>query len=465
MTPVTISVMAVAKLIERLLLPLLCLSPFLLRAQAQPADSVQPVDSAYMARIEQLMDSAEEATRLHLLVGNLERQMLHDETSLHTDMFLPLLGGLIQTAADRKFNRRDGLFRYHNTEWQDYVPAFAPLATAYTLRAIGVESRSTPKRMLTANALSLALAVGTSQLLKHTTNELRPNGRNRESMPSGHVTMAFLSATILHREYGHHSPWISVGGYTAATATQWLRLRHNAHYANDLLVGAGLGISTAHLGYFITDQIFGTGEIHPPRLSPRDLSRQASFLHGSTSVALFSGAEWGGRRLPVSSVQLLTSDVPDDVRLRTSTTLSSGIEGTCFLTSRWAVDAILRLTTTRVKADATDLPVAVSGENLNQYHLDAALRYSLPVASQCRVAFRLLAGDCLTASTDFRSLSNGRRLFRIPTTHRFEVGAGLSFDVLGSQKFVTGFSADWLHAGSSPTPHRCVLSSYWKILL
>ena len=56
--------------------------------------------------------------------------------------------------------------------------------------------------------------------VKHSANVTRPDGSNNHSFPSGHTAMAFMAATMLHKEYGTtRSPWYSIGGYTVATAT------------------------------------------------------------------------------------------------------------------------------------------------------------------------------------------------------------------------------------------------------
>src|SRR5690606_16683641 len=85
--------------------------------------------------------------------------------------------------------------------------------------------------------------------LKHTTNQLRPNGENRESLPSGHTAQAFLAASILHTELRHRSNWYGVGAYTIATSVGVLRMLNNAHWQSDVFVGAGIGILSSHLAY------------------------------------------------------------------------------------------------------------------------------------------------------------------------------------------------------------------------
>lgn len=61
---------------------------------------------------------------------------------------------------------------------------------------------------------------------------------------------------MLHKEYGHRSPWYSIGGYTVATVTGVTRQLNNRHWMSDIMVGAGIGILATELGYFLADLIF-----------------------------------------------------------------------------------------------------------------------------------------------------------------------------------------------------------------
>lgn len=85
--------------------------------------------------------------------------------------------------------------------------------------------------------------------LKQVTDQERPNGENRESMPSGHAAQAFLAASILNTELKHKSPWYGVGAYTIATSVGVFRMLNNKHWQSDVFVGAGIGMLSSHLAY------------------------------------------------------------------------------------------------------------------------------------------------------------------------------------------------------------------------
>ena len=73
---------------------------------------------------------------------------------------------------------------------------------------------------------------------------------------SGHTAFAFAAATILHKEYGQtRSPLYSIAGYSLATITGVGRVLNNRHWVSDVLVGAGIGIVSTDLGYFLSDVI------------------------------------------------------------------------------------------------------------------------------------------------------------------------------------------------------------------
>lgn len=143
----------------------------------------------------------------------------------------------------------------------DDVLEFVPYATVLTLKACGVESRDDWRGLAAATAMSLAVTAGTTHILKHSVREWRPDDTDRSSFPSGHTAVAFAGATVLHHEYGHVSPWISVGGYAVATLTAADRVRRDRHYWHDVAAGAAIGVLATELTYVITDRIFPRRDI------------------------------------------------------------------------------------------------------------------------------------------------------------------------------------------------------------
>ncbi len=139
----------------------------------------------------------------------------------------------------------------------DDILRWVPLAATVGMKVSGVDSQSSWKR-LTVNTLStLALTVGVTYCLKHTVHSMRPDKSDHYSFPSGHTSAAFANATILHKEYGHVSKWVSISGYAVAAFTAYDRVRLDRHHWMDVIAGGAIGIASAELGYWLGDKITG----------------------------------------------------------------------------------------------------------------------------------------------------------------------------------------------------------------
>ncbi len=160
----------------------------------------------------------------------------------------------------------------------DDILQYTPYATVLTLKACGVGSRSDWPQLAANTAMSFVVSAGVTYTLKHTVNEWRPDRSDRRSFPSGHATFAFAGATVLHHEFGHVSPWISVGGYTVATLTAADRVRRDRHHWYDVAAGAAVGVLSTELTYFVTDRLF-------PRLS-RKGNMSMAFTGNTLDVAV-----------------------------------------------------------------------------------------------------------------------------------------------------------------------------------
>ena len=133
----------------------------------------------------------------------------------------------------------------------DDFSQYAPTAAVYGLNLCGVEGQH--------DAIGQALILGTAYALmgisvstiKHTTKVERPDGSTFNSFPSGHTATAFVGAEVLRREYWHVSPWIGMAGYAVAAGTGFLRMYNNRHWLTDVLAGAGIGILSAEIAYWL----------------------------------------------------------------------------------------------------------------------------------------------------------------------------------------------------------------------
>lgn len=144
--------------------------------------------------------------------------------------------------------------RYHGDGIDDYLQ-YAPVTASFVLKIAGVPSQSTWEQRLYKSGATFLLCAGTTYALKHSIHSRRPDGTDNRSFPSGHTAVAFCGATVLHKEYGKVSPWISVAGYTVATATAIDRVRRNRHHWGDVAAGAAIGVLSAEAGYWLVDKI------------------------------------------------------------------------------------------------------------------------------------------------------------------------------------------------------------------
>ena len=161
-------------------------------------------------------------------------------------------------------NTIDPDFRHHYDDWTQYAPA----AVMVGLKACGYKGRSTWGRMLVSDAFSAASMAVIVTGMKHTVKRLRPDESASNSFPSRHTATAFMTATMLHKEYEGRSPWFSIGGYALATLTGVSRVLNNRHWITDVAAGAAIGIGSVHLGYFITDKIFKDRQLNPAYEEP-----------------------------------------------------------------------------------------------------------------------------------------------------------------------------------------------------
>lgn len=176
------------------------------------------------------------------------------------ELILPgaLIGvGVLSMAFPRQVNcdrlLRDCIQSHHpkGVSFDDYTQ-YVPMASVYALNLMGVkgEHRFGERTIILTTAfLAMSIMVGA---LKYTTGVERPDGTKRNSFPSGHTATAFMGAEFLRMEYRNSSPWIAVAGYGVATITGCARMYNDRHWFSDVAVGAGIGILSTRLAYWIS---------------------------------------------------------------------------------------------------------------------------------------------------------------------------------------------------------------------
>ena len=184
-----------------------------------------------------------------------ERDTTYRKTPV-TGFIAPLVligGGLVLNNESFKQNQRD--YRQKNfpdfsNKLDDFMQ-LVPEGAVFALDWIGVKSKhgfaDKVGLMLTGGIIML----GTVNVLKYTTDQVRPDNSSANSFPSGHTANAFFGAAVLAEEYKDQSIIYPIAGYTVATATGIFRILNNRHWASDVLVGVGIGILSAKAAYVI----------------------------------------------------------------------------------------------------------------------------------------------------------------------------------------------------------------------
>jgi len=133
----------------------------------------------------------------------------------------------------------------------DNYLVFAPAVAVYGLNAMGIKGKNNFRDRSILFGMSELIAGGAVFTVKKFSGETRPDGSDQYSFPSGHTAAAFAAAEFMRQEYKDVSPWYGVAGYAMAAATGYLRMYNNKHWAGDVIAGAGIGIMSTKLAYWI----------------------------------------------------------------------------------------------------------------------------------------------------------------------------------------------------------------------
>ena len=119
---------------------------------------------------------------------------------------------------------------------------------ALSIAALGVPLAKGDKQ----GAFQAAGSIGASALvttgLKEAFPELRPDGSDRKSFPSGHTSTAFAAAATLFNRQGASA---GIPAMVAASFVGLARVQADKHHWYDVVVGAGIGTAS---GFLITNR-------------------------------------------------------------------------------------------------------------------------------------------------------------------------------------------------------------------
>ena len=317
-------------------------------------------------------------------------------------------------------------FTPHYSKSFDNYTQYVPLFGTWALKASGVEGRSSWKGLALSNVLSLAFMGIATNGMKYSVRELRPDGSTRNSFPSGHTAFAFAAATILHKEYGQtRSPLYSIAGHSLATLTGVGRVLNNRHWVSDVLVGAGIGIVSTDLGYFLSDVILKQKGIQrgSRQIGIYDVSKHPSFL--SLGIQVYDGPNklslnniydnYDSNGIPYASNDSRGVSNSLGLELHFGTGSSVNLEGAYFFHPNIGVGGKLRVISVPVTA-SVDLSngfryyvtedqslanilksnaqfVGVESTHMGAFDYQAGVYFSYPLSSRLRLGANLLVGQ------------------------------------------------------------------------
>lgn len=132
----------------------------------------------------------------------------------------------------------------------DDFSQYAPAISVYALNLGGIKGKNNLRDRTIILGTSYLLMGTSVYALKKITNIDRPDG-SAFAFPSGHTATAFAGAEFLWQEYKNVSIWYGISGYLVATGTGAFRIYNNKHWLTDVVAGAGIGILTTKIAYWI----------------------------------------------------------------------------------------------------------------------------------------------------------------------------------------------------------------------
>lgn len=150
----------------------------------------------------------------------------------------------LDNSVKESMDRMRGNCFFRADDYVQYLPAVAYLG----LGAVGVKSKHTFKERLAVGLTAYAAMTAIVNSSKYAFKEKRPDSNARNSFPSGHTSTVFTGAELIREEYGAA---YGIAAYGVATGVAFLRLYNGRHWLNDVIAGAGVGILSARIGYWM----------------------------------------------------------------------------------------------------------------------------------------------------------------------------------------------------------------------
>ncbi|MDE6696891.1 MAG: phosphatase PAP2 family protein [Muribaculaceae bacterium] len=154
------------------------------------------------------------------------------------------LDGFKNTVRDHLSGYKKG----HKIKIDDYIQYSTAVGYVGLGFIPGVKTRGDFRQRLMAGVTAYAVMAVTINAMKYSFKHPRPDSGTRNSFPSGHSATVFTGAELMRIEYGNY---VGMAGYAVALTVGALRIYNDRHWVTDVLGGAGIGILSARIGYWL----------------------------------------------------------------------------------------------------------------------------------------------------------------------------------------------------------------------
>ncbi|MEO6837012.1 MAG: phosphatase PAP2 family protein, partial [Ginsengibacter sp.] len=165
----------------------------------------------------------------------------------------PFINAIPRLDSEIKNNIYQNYPNYH-TSAANYL-MWMPSASVYVLDAFKVKTAHNFHEHLILDAGSILITGGLGYGMRIISKNIKAYNSPDTKFPSGHTANAFRGAEILHQELKGTNQLLSYSGYLVAAGVGVLRIYDKDHLLSEVIAGAGLGIISTKLTYWIFDKV------------------------------------------------------------------------------------------------------------------------------------------------------------------------------------------------------------------
>ena len=165
----------------------------------------------------------------------------------------PTINGILKLD-NRIMNNIQQRYPGFHTNAADYL-MWAPSASVYAMDAFHLKTAHNFREHLIIEAGSVIITGGIGYGMRLISRNIDVYKTDNTKFPSGHTANAFRGAEIVHQELKKTNPVLSYSGYLVATGVGMLRIYGKEHLLSEVLAGAGLGILSTKLTYWIFNKV------------------------------------------------------------------------------------------------------------------------------------------------------------------------------------------------------------------